>query len=32
VSGDLGLQKSQLHWPHAEDEARALEARQPKIA
>ena len=26
------MQKSQLHWPHAEDEARALEARQPKIA
>ncbi len=26
------MQKSQLHWPHAEDEARALEARKPKIA
>ncbi len=26
------MQKSQLHWPHAEDEARALEARKTKIA
>ena len=26
------MQKSTIHWPHAEDEARALEARQPKIA
>ena len=26
------MQKSTLHWPHAEDEARALEQRKPKIA
>jgi formate dehydrogenase beta subunit len=26
------MQKSHVHWPHAEDEARALEARKPKIA
>ncbi|MBV9697891.1 MAG: FAD-dependent oxidoreductase [Gammaproteobacteria bacterium] len=26
------MQKSELHWPHATDEAVALEARQPKIA
>jgi ferredoxin len=26
------MQKSSLHWPHAEDEARVLEARKPKIA
>lgn len=26
------MQKSLLHWPHAEDEARALEQRKPKIA
>jgi NADPH-dependent glutamate synthase beta subunit-like oxidoreductase len=26
------MQKSYVHWPHAEDEARALEAKQPKIA
>jgi formate dehydrogenase (NADP+) beta subunit len=26
------MQKSHVHWPHAEDEARALEAREPKIA
>jgi NADPH-dependent glutamate synthase beta subunit-like oxidoreductase/ferredoxin len=26
------MQKSLVHWPHAEDEARALEAKKPKIA
>jgi NADPH-dependent glutamate synthase beta subunit-like oxidoreductase len=26
------MQKSELHWPHADDEARTLEAQQPKIA
>jgi ferredoxin len=26
------MQKSELHWPHADDEAGALEARKPKIA
>jgi len=26
------MQKSHVHWPHADDEARALEAKQPKIA
>ncbi|MGH8288575.1 MAG: FAD-dependent oxidoreductase [Steroidobacteraceae bacterium] len=26
------MQKSHVHWPHAEDEARAFEARKPKIA
>ncbi len=26
------MQKSHVHWPHAEDEAQALEARKPKIA
>ena len=26
------MQKSHVHWPHAEDEARAFEARRPKIA
>jgi formate dehydrogenase (NADP+) beta subunit len=26
------MQKSDVHWPHAEDEARASEARKPKIA
>ncbi len=26
------MQKSHLHWPHAADEARVLEARKPKIA
>jgi NADPH-dependent glutamate synthase beta subunit-like oxidoreductase/ferredoxin len=26
------MQKSELHWPHAADEAHALEARKPKIA
>jgi NADPH-dependent glutamate synthase beta subunit-like oxidoreductase/ferredoxin len=26
------MQKSHVHWPHAEDEGRALEARKPKIA
>jgi NADPH-dependent glutamate synthase beta subunit-like oxidoreductase len=26
------MQKSYVHWPHAEDEAKALEAKQPKIA
>jgi formate dehydrogenase beta subunit len=26
------MQKSHVHWPHAEDESRALEARKPKIA
>ena len=26
------MQKSELHWPHADDEVRALEARKPKIA
>ena len=26
------MQKSHVLWPHAEDEARALEARKPKIA
>ncbi len=26
------MQKSHVHWPHAADEARVLEARKPKIA
>jgi formate dehydrogenase (NADP+) beta subunit len=26
------MQKSLVHWPHAEDEARVLEAKKPKIA
>jgi hypothetical protein len=26
------MQKSYVRWPHAEDEARTLEARKPKIA
>jgi formate dehydrogenase (NADP+) beta subunit len=26
------MQKSELHWPHADDEAGALEAQRPKIA
>ncbi|HET9106220.1 MAG TPA: FAD-dependent oxidoreductase [Steroidobacteraceae bacterium] len=26
------MQKSHVHWPHAEDEAKAIEARKPKIA
>jgi len=26
------MQKSEIHWPHASDEAAALEARRPKIA
>jgi formate dehydrogenase beta subunit len=26
------MQKSHVHWPHAEDEGRALEAKKPKIA
>jgi ferredoxin len=26
------MQKSELHWPHAIDEAAALEAKKPKIA
>jgi NADPH-dependent glutamate synthase beta subunit-like oxidoreductase len=26
------MQKSELHWPHAVDEARILEAKKPKIA
>ncbi|HXS19791.1 MAG TPA: FAD-dependent oxidoreductase [Steroidobacteraceae bacterium] len=26
------MQKSHVHWPHAEDEARTMEARKPKIA
>ena len=26
------MQKSELHWPHASDEAGALDARKPKIA
>ena len=26
------MQKSELHWPHAEDEAGVLETRKPKIA
>jgi len=26
------MQKSELHWPQAEDEARVLEAQKPKIA
>ena len=26
------MQKSYVHWPHAVDEAKALEAKQPKIA
>ena len=26
------MQKSYVHWPHAEDEGRALEAKKPKIA
>jgi NADPH-dependent glutamate synthase beta subunit-like oxidoreductase/ferredoxin len=26
------MQKSNVHWPHAEDEARMSEARKPKIA
>jgi formate dehydrogenase beta subunit len=26
------MQKSFVHWPYAEDEAKALEAKQPKIA
>ncbi len=26
------MQKSHIHWPHAADEARVLEARKPKIA
>jgi NADPH-dependent glutamate synthase beta subunit-like oxidoreductase len=26
------MQKSFVHWPHAEDEGRALEAKKPKIA
>ncbi len=26
------MQKSNVHWPHAEDESRASEARKPKIA
>jgi hypothetical protein len=26
------MQKSELHWPHAGDEAIALEAQKPKIA
>jgi NADPH-dependent glutamate synthase beta subunit-like oxidoreductase/NAD-dependent dihydropyrimidine dehydrogenase PreA subunit len=26
------MQKSLVHWPHAEDEGRALEAKKPKIA
>ncbi len=26
------MQKSYVHWPHAEDEARALAAQEPKIA
>jgi formate dehydrogenase (NADP+) beta subunit len=26
------MQKSELHWPHADDEAHTLEASQPKIA
>jgi formate dehydrogenase (NADP+) beta subunit len=26
------MQKSQVHWPHSEDEARAAQTRQPKIA
>jgi formate dehydrogenase (NADP+) beta subunit len=26
------MQKSELHWPHATDEADALEAKKPKIA
>jgi ferredoxin len=26
------MQKSELHWPHAGDEAASLEAQKPKIA
>ena len=26
------MQKSRVHWPHAADEAAALDARKPKIA
>jgi formate dehydrogenase beta subunit len=26
------MQKSHIHWPHADDEAKALDARKPKIA
>jgi formate hydrogenlyase subunit 6/NADH:ubiquinone oxidoreductase subunit I len=26
------MQKSYVHWPHAEDEARVLLAKEPKIA
>jgi ferredoxin len=26
------MQKSQVHWPHADDEARAARAQQPKVA
>jgi NADPH-dependent glutamate synthase beta subunit-like oxidoreductase len=26
------MQKSELHWPHASDEARLIEAQKPKIA
>jgi formate dehydrogenase beta subunit len=26
------MQKSYVHWPHADDEAKTLEAQQPKIA
>jgi hypothetical protein len=26
------MQKSYVHWPHATDEAKALEAKKPKIA
>jgi ferredoxin len=26
------MQKSHVHWPHAEDESRALEEKKPKIA
>jgi hypothetical protein len=26
------MQKSYVHWPHADDEARVLLAKEPKIA
>ena len=26
------MQKSYVHWPHAADEARVLQAKEPKIA
>jgi hypothetical protein len=26
------MQKSYVHWPHAQDEARVILAKEPKIA